>query len=45
VANFVRRMKRGTNKYKGKILMICFNFDGVGHFSNKFSHNKKKRNG
>jgi hypothetical protein len=24
--------------------LICFNCDGIGHFSNKCPHNKKKRN-
>jgi hypothetical protein len=37
-------MKLGIDKYKGKIPLICFNFDGVGHFSNKFPYKKKKRN-
>jgi hypothetical protein len=45
VANFIRRMTRGTDKYKGKIPLICFDCDGVGHFANKFPHKKKKRNG
>jgi hypothetical protein len=43
-SNFVIRIKKGTKKYRGKILLICFNFDGIGHFSNKCPHNKKKRN-
>jgi hypothetical protein len=44
VANFVRRMKRGTGKYKGMLPLKCFNCDGVGHFSNKFPYKKKKGN-
>jgi hypothetical protein len=45
VANFVRRLKKGTgNRYKGKIPLICFNGDGIGNFSNKWPHKKKKRN-
>jgi hypothetical protein len=32
VANFVRRMKKGTEKYRGKLPLICFNCDGIGHF-------------
>jgi hypothetical protein len=44
VANFVRRLKKGTDKYKGKLPLICFNCDGVGHFSNKCPYKKKKRN-
>jgi hypothetical protein len=44
VANFVKRLNKGTNgRYRGKIPLICFNCDGIGHFSNKCPH-KKKRN-
>jgi hypothetical protein len=44
-ANFVRRLKKGTSdRYKGNIPLICFNCDGIGHFSNKFTHKKNKRN-
>jgi hypothetical protein len=42
--NFVRRLNKGTNnKYRGKLPLICFNCDGIGHFDNKCPH-KKKRN-
>jgi hypothetical protein len=44
VANFVRKLNKGTNdRYRGNIPLICFNCDGIGQFSNKFPH-KKKRN-
>jgi hypothetical protein len=44
VANFVKRLNKGTNgRYRGKLLLICFNCDGIGHFANKCPH-KKKRN-
>jgi hypothetical protein len=44
VANFVKRLNKGTNnRYRGKLPLICFNFDGIGHFANKCPH-KKKRN-
>jgi hypothetical protein len=44
VANFVKRLNKGTNgKYRGKLPLICFNWDGIGHFANKCPH-KKKRN-
>jgi hypothetical protein len=44
VANFVKRLNKGTNgRYRGKIPLICFNCDGIGHFDNKCPH-KKKRN-
>jgi hypothetical protein len=37
-------MNKGTNGgYRGKLPLICFNCDGIGHFANKFPH-KKKRN-
>jgi hypothetical protein len=44
VANFVKILNKGTNgRYRGKLPLICFNCDGIGHFSNKCPH-KKKRN-
>jgi hypothetical protein len=44
VANFVKRLKKETNgRYRGKLPLICFNCDGIGHFGNKCPH-KKKRN-
>jgi hypothetical protein len=44
VANFIKRLNKGTDgRYRGKLPLICFNCDGIGHFANKFPH-KKKRN-
>jgi hypothetical protein len=44
VANFIKILNKGTNgRYRGKLPLICFNCDGIGHFPNKCSH-KKKRN-
>jgi hypothetical protein len=44
MANFVKILNKGTNdRYRGKIPLICFNFGGIGHFSNKCP-SKKKRN-
>jgi hypothetical protein len=41
VANFVKRFKKGTdNRYRGKLPLICFNCDGIGHFDNKCPHKK-----
>jgi hypothetical protein len=41
VANFVKRLNKGTDgRYRGKIPLICFNCDGIGHFSNKCPHKK-----
>jgi hypothetical protein len=45
VAYFVRRLKKGIDDiYKCKLPLICFNCDGIGHFSNKCPHRKKKIN-
>jgi hypothetical protein len=41
-ANFIKKLKKGTGKYKGKIPLICFNCGKAGHFSNKFPHPKKE---
>jgi hypothetical protein len=44
VSNFVKRPNKGTNgRYRGKLPLICFNCDGIGHFSKKCPH-KEKRN-
>jgi hypothetical protein len=44
VVNFIKRMNKGTDgRYRGKLPLICFNCDGIGHFGNKCPH-KKKRN-
>jgi hypothetical protein len=38
-------LKKGTDYiYGGKLPLICFNFDGIGNFSNKCRHKKKKIN-
>jgi hypothetical protein len=42
VENFVRKLKRGTNKYKGMLPLKCFNCDGIGHFSSKCPYAKNK---
>jgi len=43
VANFVKRLNKGTNgRYIGKLPLICFNYDGLGHFAKKCSYKKKK---
>ena len=44
VANFVKRVNKETSgRYRGKLPLICFDCDGIGHFANKCPH-KKKRN-
>jgi hypothetical protein len=43
VANFIKILNKGTNdRHRGKIPLICFNCDGIGHFSNKCPNKKKK---
>ena len=36
-ANFVRRLKKGSGKYKGKIPFKCFKCGKIGHFASKCS--------
>jgi hypothetical protein len=44
VANFVKRLNKGTDgRYRGKLPLIFFNCDVIGHFANKCPY-KKKRN-
>jgi hypothetical protein len=38
---FVRRLKKGLGKYKGKLPFECFNCGKIGHFVNKFPHKRK----
>jgi hypothetical protein len=39
--NFVRRLNKGTDgRYRGKLPLICFNCDDIGHFANKCAHKK-----
>ena len=39
-ANFVRKLKRGKGKYKGKLPFKCFNCGGIGHFISKCPYSK-----
>jgi hypothetical protein len=43
-AKFVRRLNKGSSKYKGKLPFKCFNCGKIGHFSNKCPHKKKDQN-
>src|ERR1700722_4177837 len=38
---FVKRLKKGSGKYKGKLPFKCFNYGRIGHFSNKCPHKGK----
>lgn len=39
VEKFVRKLKRGSKKYKGKLPLKCFNYGKVGHFATKCPYN------
>jgi hypothetical protein len=43
-ANFVKNLKRDTNKYKGKLPLKCFGCGRIGHFSSKYPYNKHTDN-
>jgi hypothetical protein len=42
VANFMKKLKKGTSKFKGKLPLKCFNYGKVGHFSNKYPYPKQE---
>ena len=42
-AKFVRRLKKGSGKYKGKIPFKCFNCGKINHFASKFPHKQKRQ--
>ena len=39
-ANFVRKLKQGTDNFNGKLPLKCFNFGKIGHFSSKYPYAK-----
>jgi len=43
-AKFVRRLKTGSGKYKGKFPFKCFNCGKVRHYVSKSPHKKKDQN-
>jgi hypothetical protein len=38
--NFIKKLKKGIGKYKGKIPLICFNYVKIAHFSIKCPYPK-----
>jgi hypothetical protein len=43
-AKFVRRLKKGSEKYQGKLPFKFFNCGKIGHFASKCPHKKKNQN-
>jgi hypothetical protein len=43
-AKFVRRLKKGSGKYQGKLPFKCFNCGKICHFANKCPHKKHDQN-
>jgi hypothetical protein len=44
ITNFVRKLKRGTDKYKCMLPLKCYNFGGTSHFASKFPYSKNSDN-
>ena len=40
-AKFIRRLKKGSAKYKGNMPFKCFNCGKIGHFASKSPHKQK----
>jgi hypothetical protein len=43
-AKFMRRLKKGSGKYQGKLPFKFFNCGKIGHFANKCPHKKHNQN-
>jgi len=39
----VKRLKKGTSKYKGKLPFNCFNCGRVGNYASKCPYKKEKK--
>ena len=43
-ALLIKKLKKGTSKYKGKLPLICFNYGEIGHYASKFPNHKQEDN-
>jgi hypothetical protein len=43
--NFIRKLKKGTGKYKGKLPFKCFNYGKIVHIVDKCPYAKNKESG
>jgi hypothetical protein len=43
-ANFIKKLKKGSGKFKGKLPFKRFNCGKIGHFANKCLYPKQKNN-
>ena len=41
-ANFIKKLQKGSRKYKGKLPFKCFNCGKIGHFHSKCPYPKKE---
>jgi hypothetical protein len=44
MANSIRKLKKGTNKSRGKFSFKCFNCGKIGHFDDKCPYDENKEN-
>jgi hypothetical protein len=42
MTNFMKKLKKGTGRYKGKFPLICFNYGKIGHFATKCTYPKQE---
>lgn len=43
-ANFLRKLKKGTTKYKGMLRIKCFGCGNIGHIAARYSKKRSRQN-